>query len=154
MDEVDKRLLAELAEDSSQPLQTIAQKLGLTRQTVAARIRKLEKSKVLLGFRAEIDYSKIGYNAFFVLFLKLGSFDRALLSAALKEFRASPNVLMDASVTGEWDVMQVLAFRDTLEYDQFVAHLRTKYGKIFRDSKSHAILRVFKSPDEFKPSIG
>jgi DNA-binding Lrp family transcriptional regulator len=153
MDEIDRRVLAELAKDSSQPVQKIAAKMGLTRQTVASRIEKLKKSKVLLGFRAEIDYSKIGYNAFFVLFLKLGSFDQELLAEALREFRSSPNVLMDASVTGEWDVMQVLAFKDTREYDRFVSHLRVKYGKIFRDSKSHAILRIFKSPDEFRPNL-
>lgn len=153
MDDIDKKLLSELSRDSSQPVQKIAAKLGLTRQTVASRIGKLKKSKVLLGFRAEIDYSKIGYRSFFVLFLKLGSFDNDLLQKALREFRASPNVLMDASVTGEWDVMQILAFKDTLEYDQFVAHLRTKYGKVFRDSKSHAILRIFKSPDEFVPKM-
>jgi DNA-binding Lrp family transcriptional regulator len=153
MDAVDRKLLAELARDSSQSSQKIASKLGLTRQTVSLRIEKLKKSKVLLGFRAEIDYSKIGYNAFFLLFLKLGAFDNDLLASALREFRSSPNVLMDASVTGEWDVMQVLAFRDTQEYDRFVAHLRTKYGKIFRDTKSHAILRIFKSPDEFRPNF-
>ncbi len=153
MDELDRKLLSELARDGSQTIQEIATKLGLTRQTVSARMRRLKKSKVLLGFRAEIDYTKIGYNAFFVLFLKLGSFDQKLLTSALKEFRASPNVLMDTSVTGEWDVMQVLAFKDTQEYDRFVAHIRTKYGKVFRDSKSHAILKFFKTPDEFRPDL-
>lgn len=153
MDELDKRLLAELASDGSQSVQAIAAKLGLTRQTVASRIAKLKKSKVLLGVKTRIDYSKIGYNAFFVLFLKLGSFDKKLLEAALREFRSSPHVVMDASVTGEWDVMQVLAFRDTHEYDDYVARLRTKYGRVFRDMKSHAILRIFKSPDEFCPTV-
>jgi DNA-binding Lrp family transcriptional regulator len=153
LDELDKKLVAELVRDGSQSVQAVAKKLGLTRQTVASRIAKLRRSKVLLGVKTQIDYSKIGYSAFFVLFLKLGSFDKKLLNDALREFRSSPHVLMDASVTGEWDVMQVLAFRDTLEYDDFVARLRTKYGRVFRDSKSHAILRIFKSPDEFCPIV-
>jgi DNA-binding Lrp family transcriptional regulator len=114
-----------------------------------SRISKLEKSKIIEGFRAKIDHTKLGYNIFFVLFLKLGSFDEALLSGALEDFRASHHVLMDAPVTGEWDIMQILAFRNTSEYDQFISSLRTKYGKVFRDSKSQAILRI-KSPDEFR----
>ena len=151
IDHIDAKLLNELARNSSQSTKKLAEKIGVTRQTLASRIKKLEKRKIIEGFRAKIDYSKLGYNIFFVLFLKLGSFDDALLSAALDDFRASHHVLMDASVTGEWDIMQILAFRSTKEYDQYIANLRTKYGKVFRDSKSHAILRIFKSPDDFVP---
>ena len=151
IDNLDRQLLSELAKDSSQSTKKLAEKTGITRQTVASRMAKLEKTKVLGGFRAKIDYSKLGYNIFFILFLKLGSFDEALLTKALEDFRSSHHVMMDASVTGEWDIMQVLAFRNTEEYDQYIANLRTRYGRIFRDSKSHAILRIFKSPDDFIP---
>ena len=100
MGQIDAKLLNELARNSSQSTKKLAEKIGVTRQTVASRITKLEKRKIIDGFRAKIDYSKLGYNIFFVLFLKLGSFDEALLSAALDDFRASHHVLMDASVTG------------------------------------------------------
>lgn len=153
LDQIDSKLLAELARDSSQSTKKLAEKIGITRQTVASRIARLGETKVIGGFRAKIDYAKLGYSIFFVLFLKLGSFDEALLSSALEEFRASHHVLMDASVTGEWDVMQILAFRNTKEYDQYIANLRKKYGEVFRDSKSHAILRIFKSPDDFIPLV-
>ena len=151
IDPTDRKLLAELSEDSSRSAKKLAEKLGVTRQTIASRIARLERNKVLTGYKAKIDYSKLGYSIFFVLFLKIGSFDEALLSKALEEFRTSHHVLLDVSVTGEWDIMQVLAFRDAQEYDNFLAILRSKYGKVFRDSKSHAILKFFKSTDEFVP---
>ena len=151
INQIDGRLLAELAKDSSQSTKKLAEKIGITRQTVASRIMKLEENNVIGGFRAKIDYSKLGYSIYFVLFLKLGAFEEGLLASALEDFRSSHHVMMDASVTGEWDIMQILAFRNTKEYDQFITNLRTKYGKVFRDSKSHAILRIFKSPDEFVP---
>jgi Lrp/AsnC family leucine-responsive transcriptional regulator len=153
IDTVDAILISELAKNSSQSTKKLSEKAKVTRQTVASRISRLEKIKIIEGFRAKIDYSKLGYNIFFVLFLKLGSFDQALLSSALEDFRASHHVLMDTSVTGEWDIMQILAFRSTNEYDQYIANLRTKYGRVFRDSKSHAILRIFKSPDDFVPLV-
>ncbi|MHB1907727.1 MAG: Lrp/AsnC family transcriptional regulator [Nitrososphaerales archaeon] len=152
IDDLDRKLLSELGKDSSQSTKKLGEKIKVTRQTVASRIARLEKNKVIEGFRAKIDYSKLGYNIFFILFLKLGSFDEGMLSKAMEEFRTSSHVMMDVSVTGEWDVMQVLAFRNTSEYDQFIANLRTKYGRVFRDSKSHAILRIFKSPDDFVPA--
>ncbi|MDA4111573.1 MAG: Lrp/AsnC family transcriptional regulator [Thaumarchaeota archaeon] len=152
IDKLDRQVVAELIRDSSQSTVKLAEKLGVTRQTVASRISKLQKQGVVSGFKAKIDYRLLGYSTFFVLFLKIGNFDEYLLSKALGEFRASPHVLMDTSVTGEWDIMQVLAFKDTNEYDEYIARIRTKYGKIFRDSKSHAILKFFKSPDEFFPT--
>jgi DNA-binding Lrp family transcriptional regulator len=151
-DQIDGKLIAELAADASQPINKIAKKVGITRQTAASRISKLKDSNVLNGFRAKIDFSKIGYNVFFVLFLKLGSYDEPMLASALSEFKKSHNVIMDASVTGEWDIMQVLAFKNATEYDRYISNLRKKYSNIFRDSKSHAILRIFKSPDDFVPS--
>ena len=153
IDKVDKLLLAELIRDSSQNTTKLAKKLKLTRQTISARISRLRKEGVVLGYRASIDYRVLGYSTFFLLFLKIGNFDEMLLSKALEDFRNSRHVLMDTSVTGEWDIMQVLAFKNTAEYDEYIAWLRTKYGKIFRDSKSHAILRFFKSPDEFFPLL-
>jgi Lrp/AsnC family leucine-responsive transcriptional regulator len=152
LDKVDRQVLAELIRDSSQSATKLAEKLGLTRQTVASRISRLQRQGVVSGFKAKIDYRLLGYNTFFVLFLKIGNFDETRLSKALEDFRASPHVLMDTSITGEWDIMQVLAFKDTSEYDQYIARIRTKYGRIFRDSKSHAILRFFKSPEEFLPT--
>jgi len=153
LDRVDTKIVSELAKDSSQSSKKLSDKVGVTRQTVASRILKLQEEGIITGFRAKLDYQKLGYNIFFLLFLKLGSFEEGLLRQALEDFRESHHVLMDASVTGEWDVMQILAFRSTKEYDEYIANLRTKYGKVFRDSKSHAILRIFKSPEDFVPTF-
>jgi Lrp/AsnC family transcriptional regulator, leucine-responsive regulatory protein len=150
-DGLDAELLSELLEDSSQPLTALSTKLNVSRQTIAARISRLEKSGVIRGYRAKVNYDKMGYNSFFVLFLKIGEFDESALSRALEEFRSSPHVIFDTSVTGEWDIMQILAFKDTQEYDRYLARIRTKYGRVFKDSKSHSILRFFKTPDEFVP---
>jgi DNA-binding Lrp family transcriptional regulator len=152
MDEIDKKLLVELASNSSQPIKNLARKLGVTRQTVSFRINRFEKQGIVKGYRARFDYSGLGYTTFFVLFLKIGKFDPPLLSQALDEFRKSAYVMLDASVTGEWDVLLFLGFRSADEYDDFISNLRTKYGEVFRDTKSHAVLRIFKTPDEFVPN--
>jgi Lrp/AsnC family leucine-responsive transcriptional regulator len=152
-DSLDAGIVVELIRDSSQSAKLLSEKLGVTRQTISSRISHLEKMGVINGFRAKIDYATMGYNTFFVLFLKIGNFDESLLAEALEEFRSSSHVLLDTSVTGEWDIMQVLAFKNTQEYDEYITRIRTKYGRIFRDNKSHAILKFFKTPDEFVPSL-
>jgi len=151
LDAIDAKIASLLVRDAKTKVSDIARRCGLSRQTVAARIRKMESSRLIKGYRAVLDYEKLGVKFFFVLFLKLGLLDEANSSAALKEFLASPNVLLDCSVTGEWDVLQILGFRSTQEYDEFIHRLRTVYGSLFRDTKSHAVLKFFKSFEQYDP---
>ena len=50
MDDLDHRLLAALAANSSLPTSTLARDLGMARSTVQARIEKLERAGVIAGY--------------------------------------------------------------------------------------------------------
>ena len=43
IDQTDKRIIAELARDSSQSTKKLAEKIGVTRQTIASRIARLRE---------------------------------------------------------------------------------------------------------------
>jgi Lrp/AsnC family leucine-responsive transcriptional regulator len=145
----DLMILSMLMRDARSTYEYIGTQLRLSRQTVSARVRKMETSGIIKGYRVSVDYQRIGFTSFFVLFLKLGEFDPQMLQRALTEIKNDPHVMMDVSITGEWDIMQILAFRTTEEYDKYIEKLRGKYGRIFRDMKTHAILKFFKHPDEY-----
>ena len=59
--DLDLKILRILAKDARIPLIEIAEKLKTPVRTVAFRIKKLEKNKVIQGYRANINLSKIGY---------------------------------------------------------------------------------------------
>ena len=151
IDETDKKILAELSQDAGKPHQEIAQACGITRQTVSSRIKRLEKEGVIRKYRAAIDYDKIGLRSFFVLFLKLDATDQAATDAFIRELKADPHVLMDVSITGEWDVMLLLAFKDVREYESYLSDIRRGMGPALKDSKSHVILNFYKTPDDWVP---
>ena len=50
MDDLDRKLLAALAANSSLPTSTLARDLGMARSTVQARIEKLELSGIIAGY--------------------------------------------------------------------------------------------------------
>ena len=151
VDAIDATILSILVEDGKARVSDIARRCRVSRQTVAARIRRMESTKLIIGYRTIIDYEKLGLKFFFILFLKLGVLEEPTAAAALKEFLGSPHVLLDCSVTGEWDVLQILGFRSTEEYDDYISRLRTAYGQLFRDTKSHAVLKFFKGLDQYNP---
>jgi Lrp/AsnC family transcriptional regulator, leucine-responsive regulatory protein len=71
IDEVDYRLLNEIAENGRMSLIDLAQKLSCSSQMVDYRIKNLRKKDVIQAFRVNIDISKIGYDHFKVdIYLK------------------------------------------------------------------------------------
>ena len=61
IDEVDKKLLSILGKTARIPLVNVAKKIGISAVAVANRIRNLENKKLIMGYRPELDYTKLGY---------------------------------------------------------------------------------------------
>jgi Lrp/AsnC family leucine-responsive transcriptional regulator len=64
IDEMDHKLLNELAENARIPLIDLAEKLGCSSQSINYRIKNLLKSGVIYSFRVDIDLSKLGYQRY------------------------------------------------------------------------------------------
>jgi len=60
IDETDYKLLNELAVNGRAPLIELAEKLGCSSQNISYRLKNLVSSKVIKGFRVDIDLSKLG----------------------------------------------------------------------------------------------
>ncbi|HEY3273676.1 MAG TPA: Lrp/AsnC family transcriptional regulator [Methanocella sp.] len=151
IDETDKKILAALSQDANVPHQKLAEDCGITRQTVSSRIKRMENEGVIRKYRAAIDYEQVGLRSFFMLFLKLGIDDQSASEAFIGALKSDSHVLMDASITGEWDVILLLAFGDVREYESYISRLRQQLGPALKDSKSHVILNFYKTPDDWVP---
>jgi Lrp/AsnC family transcriptional regulator, leucine-responsive regulatory protein len=151
IDEIDRKIVSGLAKNSKIPLADLAVECGVTRQTVAARVKKMEKEGVIKKYKAALDLEKLGLHSYFILFLKLDVSDQDKVAAFIRSVEADPSVLMDVSITGEWDVMLLLAFCDVKEYEYYTNDLRARMGPMLRDSKSHVVLNFYKSMDDYVP---
>ncbi len=60
-DAKDIRILAELQKNARQTFAELGRKAGLSLPAAAERVRRLEDSGVILGYRAEVDGGKLGY---------------------------------------------------------------------------------------------
>ena len=152
MDDTDKKIITALAQNSDIPHAEIAENIGITRQTVASRIRRLEQGGVISKYRAVIDYGRAGLKSFFILFLKLDVSNRNKAADFIQSLKNDSHVLMDVSITGEWDVMLMLAFNDVKDYESYIGDMHLKMGSMIKDSKSHVILNFYKTPDDYVPA--
>ena len=60
IDTIDWKILKELQKNARTSFAELGRRIGLTTPAVIERIRKLEDAKIITGYRAEIDMSKVG----------------------------------------------------------------------------------------------
>src|SRR5262249_32941527 len=61
LDQTDRRIIGELTQDGRLPLAELGRRVNLSPPAVAERVRRLEQSGVITGYRAELDPRKLGY---------------------------------------------------------------------------------------------
>lgn len=152
MDKIDRQIISALSQNANIPHAALAARLNVTRQTVAARIKRLQREGAIKKYKAVIDYDKVGLKSFFILFLKLDVTDQKKAASFISTLKRDPHVLMDVSITGEWDVMLMLAFEDVKDYETYTNVMRAKMGTMIKDSKSHVVLNFYKTPDDYVPA--
>lgn len=62
LDEIDKKILGFLVENTRMPFTEIAHKMGVSAGTIHVRVKKMEDAKIIIGSSLVIDYSSLGYN--------------------------------------------------------------------------------------------
>jgi DNA-binding Lrp family transcriptional regulator len=104
LDEIDRRILAELAEDARVPLVTLAARVHLSRNAVRQRIERMERDGVIEGYtlvrgRSEGDARRVSA----VLFVY--RVDRMRGGQVLAELAAIPEVVRCDILAGEFDLL-------------------------------------------------
>ncbi len=97
LDSIDRKLVKLLLKDGRASFKTLAAEVGLTAPACAERIRKLREEGVIKGYRADVDWTRLG--------LPINALIRIGAAAEhgkglLKVFRETPNVIEVMRVTG------------------------------------------------------
>lgn len=102
LDGTDTRLLMALAQDPRRTVVALAQKLGLSRNTVQARMAALEKKNVFLPFERRINPAALGYPLMAFISVHVQQQKLAALAKSLAEI---PEVLEAYGLTGQADLL-------------------------------------------------
>ena len=110
LDAVDRRLLHELVHDHRATVVALADRLSLSRNTVQARLNRLEESGALLGFERVINAAALGYPI--EAFISLHVQQRALRQV-VEDLRSIPEVVSVHGLSGQFDLLVRVLSRDT-----------------------------------------
>jgi DNA-binding Lrp family transcriptional regulator len=109
VDELDARLVRELAEHPRVGLLEIARRLGVARGTVTARLEKLVARGVITGFGPEVDPAAMGFPILAFVSLEI---IQGRLDAAVEQLRSVPEVLEAHATSGDQDLLCRVVARD------------------------------------------
>lgn len=117
LDEIDKRILAELTRDGRASVSAVAEAVHISRAHAYSRISKLTGSGVLTRFTALVDPVKAGLRSSAYVTMKV----RQQSWRELKEFlRKIPEVHHVALVGGSFDVILLVRAEDNLHLRQVI----------------------------------
>ena len=125
MDSIDQKIISILQNNARTPLKVIAEKCFLSSPAVSARIERLEKEGIIMGYTTKINMGKLGYNITAFINLEMNPSQKAEFYPYIE---SCPNVLECNCVTGAFSMLIKVIFASTTELDQFIEKLH-KYGK-------------------------
>jgi Lrp/AsnC family transcriptional regulator, cysteine-sensing transcriptional activator len=119
LDELDRKILAELQEDASQSLDDIARKAGSSKTPVWNRIRKLRKAGVIGRQTVLLDPEALGFEACFFVLIRTSEHEAKWQAAFLKALQERPEVQEAHRLAGDIDYILKVRVKNARAYDAF-----------------------------------
>lgn len=119
MDELDKRILNQLQEDSRQPLEDVAEKVGSSRSAVWRRIQRLETEGVIKQHTVILDPEKAGLGVMVIAQVKMQAHSRDSLPFFIEKVKSFKEVIECHTLMGDVDFFLKIRVKDVQAYEDF-----------------------------------
>ncbi len=145
IDELDKRILEHLQEDSKKTNKEISNDLKLSVTAVYERIRKLEKAGVISKYVALLDPEKVEKGFMVLCQIKLIQHKKDFLTRFEKEVTSLPEVIECFHVSGDYDYILKVLVKDMDAYREFMVTKLTNLDHIGSTKSIFTISKVKQS---------
>lgn len=144
MDRIDRQILTILLADGRATYQELGRQVRLSANTVADRVRRLQASGIVRGYRAELNLAAFGRGLELLSDVRLREgVDRQAFEAQLHQV---PQVVGAMRLTGDYDYQLRMACTDAREFETVIDRLKADHG--VRELRSRLLLHeVLLGPD-------
>jgi Lrp/AsnC family transcriptional regulator len=123
LDLIDRKIVAELMADATQPVARIADRAGLSQTPCWKRIQKLEANGVLTARVALADPAKLGFGLTVFVGIEAPDHSSAWRESFLAAVNSIPEIMESWRMAGEMDYLLRIAVPDMAAYDALYKRL-------------------------------
>jgi len=123
LDEMDRKILAELQEDAARSLDDIARKVGSSKTPVWNRIRRMKEAGVILRQTVLLDAEALGLEACFFVLIRTSEHEADWQRRFLQVLRDRPEVLEAHRLAGDIDYILKVRVANARASDTFYQSL-------------------------------
>ena len=139
LDDIDKKILAELLADSKRSYRDIARAVGVSASTVINHINRLESAGVIKDYTVRLDFERLGFELTVITEMTVS---RGKLLETQREIAKMPYVCGVYDVTGEIDSIVIAKFRNRRELSEFPKDLLSM--PYVERTNTHVVLNTMK----------
>jgi Lrp/AsnC family leucine-responsive transcriptional regulator len=133
LDDIDREILSQLSRDGRISFRELGEHVSLSANATAERVRRLQESGVIAGFRAVVDPAAAGRRLVALVDVRLGS---PAESERFEQLIDSLDTVTDAAhLTGRFDYQLRAACVDTAGLDDLIRALKTDGGVVETDTR-------------------
>lgn len=118
MDDIDRKILAELQRDGRLSLTDLSERIGLSLSPCYRRVKALEQAGVISDYRATIDPARVGLNFSAIVFVTLRQTDRDSVLAFEEAVPRVPEIVQAQRLFGDPDFMLHVLTRDLAAFQE------------------------------------
>ncbi|MBN1645994.1 Lrp/AsnC family transcriptional regulator [Candidatus Woesearchaeota archaeon] len=126
LDLKDYKILHQLDVNCRQPLNQIAKKVQINKDTLIYRIKKLESENIVLRYQAYINHGKLGYTTARIT-LKLQNTTPEIEQGIIEFINSQPFVGFFASVEGSIDLIVWIIVKDIQQINEFWNNITSRF---------------------------
>jgi len=139
VDHLDRRILHRILEDGRVSFRQLATEMHVSTTTVASRVARLEKGKIIGGYSAMVDFQRLGFEFTVVTEIRVS---KGKLLEMEQEIARLTNVCAVYDVTGEIDAIVISKCRNREELSRFTKALLAM--QFVERTNSHVVLTTVK----------
>ena len=116
LDEIDRKILDALSLNARMPVAELARQVSLSKTPVQARLKRLEESGVIRGYRAQLDPVRLGRDHVAFVEVKLSDTRERALTAFNSAALAVPEIEECHMIAGAFDYLLKVRTGDITRY--------------------------------------
>lgn len=118
MDEIDRKILAELQNDGRLTVTQLAERVGLSLSPCHRRVKALEEFGVIRDYRAHLEPTLVGLNFSAIVFVTLRSHEHSSIHAFENAVTKVAEIIQAQRIFGDTDYLLHVICRDLTAFQQ------------------------------------